>query len=298
MNCRRLICCAAALIVSAAAPLSLAQPACETTYIGVSGGDWDFDGNWDNNEPTSTLVACIPDDKVVVIPDGYDAEAEAVVIERDGTNAGVVYIELRGTLKLHDDSFVDGSIKIEFGAKLIAGNTLTIEGNGGEILGVAAFHADPPKIVDDGGSEVLTVTGFANDDRATSLVLHGAELAIDVALVNTAYVVADDGNLYLQTNGKSGSGFWIAENGADLRVLIEVSGSGKWEMVDNSSSGNLIQINAACTNLSGDVELSRGEFRVLENFETTGNLIARSEGATPTQVDIEVSINDSAKFGT
>ena len=76
-------------------------------------------------------------------------------------------------------------------------------------------------------------------------------------------------------------------------MKLPVSGSGEWKLVDDESSA--IEVHKPSTNLSGAVEITHGTLKVVESFDTTGNLIFKSvSGSEPA---IEISAGKKAEFG-
>jgi len=110
--------------------------------------------------------------------------------------------------------------------------------------------------------------------------------------VNNVLGASVEHAMKLSTWPKSGSGEWYANDGR-LEVLVSVSGSAKWRISGDSSEA-LIWINAECTDLSGNVELTQGTLDVDQNFCTSGNLTfdGRSTGTR-----IAVASLRSAQFG-
>jgi len=270
-----------------------AQPTCETTFAPVGGnqGDWSEDDNWTAGEPNSSLVACIPAGKTAIIPnDGtpYVANAEAVWIKRDGSSRGKVQISNESTLKLYANSQVDGELRLIFDeSHLTPQADLTITGNGGQIIG--GDYANPPEtgtaaLVNGSYSLTLECDPGGDGSQSQCVVLKGC-VDIQSALVNNAYVVADDGdtgpgvhtgNLRLSTNAKSGSGYWIASNNAAegkigrMVVDVAVSGAGQWLLTTHASAE--IIVNAACTGLTGPVTIQKGKLTLNADFDTNGDL--------------------------
>ncbi len=119
-----------------------------------------------------------------------------------------------------------------------------------------------------------------------TLTLQGSSLELRgrwetcLPLINNASVIADEcqNNLIVSADGNTGSGFWIAEVDSTpyvygptvLQIEGSVSGSGTWKIESNAK----IVINAACTALTGDVNLSHSSamLDVNQNFSTSGNL--------------------------
>lgn len=83
----------------------------------------------------------------------------------------------------------------------------------------------------------------------------------------------------------------VTSNGV-LLVLKEVQGIGRWELIDHENA--VIQINADCAHLTGEVWLQKGLLKVEQDFITSGKLKMESiSGSTPS---IEVSANTQASF--
>lgn len=153
-------------------------------------------------------------------------------------------------------------------------------------------------IDDDGtGAHKLTLEDSCTGapSRSCSLVVHGSG-RIKVTLENNTYVVADNGNgdgscpgggdcsLRLETDPKSGTGFWIAEDAVSgtagqLYVDADVTGSGTWQLIDDEDAEIVI---ASCCSVSGDVDVSHGTFEVADGaaFCTTGDLDFDSSPST------------------
>jgi hypothetical protein len=261
---------------------ALAQFTCNTTFTGTIDEDWEDDDNWDNDAPNSTKTACIPDDKLVEIKSA--AEAKAIWIQRDGSNRGVLQVCYEvNSLRLYENSLIDGVLQLEGGTDLIVDDSLTITGDGGEISFLAFQY--PARILSASANDTLTLQGTDNDSRSTSLVLHGT-IEIEAPLVNNAYVVADEGDIVLKTNAKSGNGRWVAgynstkQTTGRLIVDVAVSGSGTWELKEHANA--LIIVNAECTALTGDVIVQKGAINLYADFDTSGNVELKSvSGSNP-----------------
>jgi hypothetical protein len=264
---------------------AVAQPMCDTNYIGLNDGDWETLGNWDFGAPDNTKVACIPSDKMVDINSA--AEAKAIWIKRSGATQGTLEVYYSRSLKLYEDSQIDGILELEGQTVLPAelliapdaqhNNALTITGNGGSIVGLVGFGGFPV-LRGSTGNEQLTITGGSMRD--TSLVVHG-RLELKVNLINNAYVVADHGDLKLTTNAKSGTGTWAAERDytggtshGRLVVDAEVTGGGTWTLGDHASAK--IEFNVDCTQLTGNFSVQRGTLQIDADLTTSGSLDIQS----------------------
>lgn len=295
------------LAVCAAAQSTFAQPSCETTFTPLVGnsGYWDDDDNWTVQEPDSTLVACIPPGKTAIVKNyngtPYVANAEAIWIKADGSSRGKVTLEYETQLKLYDDSQIDGDLQLNFPEAMLTPQAdLTITGDGGAIVGGSWYNLDEsiysPLI---NGSYTLTLECDPQGGGSLSecVVVRG-HVDIAAPLVNNAYVIADNqhtgpgvskGNLRLSTNGKSGSGYWIASNNASwgtvghMVVDVSVTGSGTWVLADHA--GAKITVNTALTGLTGDVQVHKGTLNLNANFTTTGDLEFKSVGGSTPQIN-------------
>ena len=118
-------------------------------------------------------------------------------------------------------------------------------------------------------------------------------------------MVADDVEPLIlsgQPKDSTAGGFWIAEQDpvtqsvGQLNVDVEVTGGGKWELVNHANAR--ITINTPCYNLTGPVDLTQGTLELNESFWTSGNLLMQSVGSPPQSAPaIEMATGKSARFG-
>ena len=207
--------------------------------------------------------------------------ANAKTIDAEPDSQIFVYQETTLTLHGATTSTVDG-VLCAWGdntaanvGEIIINDNHTIQGDGGQILGVNSFPHQP--IIKTASGKQLTIepTGATNT-RANSVLLIGV-WDVQADLVNDAFVIAapnqalGDNEMNLTTNDKSGSGFWIAEGDATMIVEVEVTGAGKWELTDNDNAE--IRIDSPVLCVTGDVEVTKGTFHVNQaKFFTQGQL--------------------------
>lgn len=282
---------------------SLAQPVCETNFTGNAGNDsWHDPANWFPSSPDSTLVACIPADKIVRIHEFGNYDAEAVWVKRDANGAGLLrlYREIAGTvrLRLYADSQVDGTLEIGLKGALQAMNDITIKGTNGDIFGTYYQSSIEGSLDGINGGSVITFKNGANGGtRANSITVHGTLLVQTPVINDKAFIVADTGllkfNYYdIRPSTTTKGGYWIAEKAPSaelagtLNFQIPVSGYGTWQLVNHDEATILIV--ATCKKNGGPVFLQRGRFEVKDGnasdgiFMTTGRLTMESvNGAEP-----------------
>jgi len=291
-----------AVLVGASLP-ACAQ-VCTTTFTDSQGDhDWNTLSNWTLGlRPTATDVVCIQAGKLALIQtSGPDGVCKALIVNRVGSSRGVVNILVNKSLTIFGDaitpvnSIVDGDLVLGDNTRLKLGNDLTIKGSGGRIRG-NPYSVNAKIESTDATLRTLTLEGASTTNRGKSLVAD-LGLVFDVALVNKAFVVANWGNTEINEGG-SGNGNWVAErypfNGqyGILHVNTAITGSGSWLIQTHDEAE--IQINAACTALSGDFAMTDGVFNVNANFTTTGDLDVM--GARTVESTINIAAGATATF--
>lgn len=315
------------MTISAAARGQGPTPAdCTITWTGNIDTVWQTQGNWSTGVlPSPTDIACIPPDAFVEVDSNtppLDVEAGALVLQADNVGETIVLVEVGTSLKIHDDSTIDGLLVLLRGTLQIVGTLTFYGGSGGGVRGILEpFQTDPtPRIVGllGPGPEfpILIIQGADNNNVSTSMLLSGI-LDVNMDLINNGIVYADlslthptgpPTGLALNGNKIRGSGIWRAlQPGGDpqelgggglspcglLQVNRQVTGSGIWRLVNGQCAR--IQINARCTRLTGSVEITNGTLEVNADFETTGNIdISSNLFLLP---KIEIAPGTRARFG-
>ncbi|HNQ24889.1 MAG TPA: hypothetical protein PKK06_17550 [Phycisphaerae bacterium] len=111
-------------------------------------------------------------------------------------------------------------------------------------------------------------------DEGTTLEVYG-EIDVQAKVVNNVRfgVKPISGHalpkMKLTGYPKSGSGVWFSQGGA-LEVDVAVSGSATWSISDDADA--VISMEADCTGLTGDVDISKGLLQIDANCCTTGDL--------------------------
>jgi hypothetical protein len=305
MNYRKVLIILTACFVTVAA-VGGAAVATDYTFTGNVDNTWMDPDNWDPN--TGPPGAS---DKAIIPPGEY--------VQTDAEDVGCLIIELQ----YDDDPFprrgelgiTEGSVFSLYGG---SGNDSTINGR---IAGRAhASSDDEPvlRIVNSttmigtetgsifcggagGSAEKLHINGESSDDVLTLQRAEnsdgfslGGNVEVHIALVHNSVVyVSSNRTIVLDTYAKSGNGlWWVQGTGATLEVDVAVSGSAKWFLEAPFGGSPTIQINAACTSLTGHVEIAAGTFDVNANFWTTGEITYR--GGT---IDVDGTSPISASFG-
>lgn len=284
-----------------------------TTFIPAE-GSWIASANWTEGrpdaDPEDLKIACIPPGKTCTIAwtvGGTAVEAAAIYIQADEIDGrGKIFVSNDTVLTLDDycDSWIEGDLFVEFpGGELVADGDVTIVGNGGDIDGDdrTPEEADPKSAILTTEGSTLTLEGYDNGSRDTSLVVRGA-FDIQADLVNNAYVIADtrtvgiinQGDLVLSDGDKSGSGYWMASYRSHpdpsvgtgrLRVEVEVTGGGTWVLADHVNSE--IVFNTDCTNLTGPMTIEKGVLMINADVTTTGDLEFASVGGSSPRIEVD-----------
>jgi len=230
----------------------------------------------------------IPVSMTCTIEDEPDAVCDFVTVY------GTLVIEHRANLTIDQDSTVDGLLSIEGDGRLNIDADLTITGDGGLIQGEFGSNASLNGVE---ATDTLTIAGATPGSRSTSLIVQGT-LTINVEPVNGAYVVAGEGDIYLDTNNKTGTsnGWWIAEANSGgtaaylLDVNVTITGSAHWLVQGHANAE--INFDAECTTLTGAVTMTNGKMTFNQDFKTDGALTIQSaSGSSPRMrvvKDIEV----------
>jgi len=280
------------IALTAVAPYASAA---DNTFDNVVSQFWDDGQNWSQSTPPdSSDNAIIPVGESCII---RFAGAEAMSFEVYGT----LTLNSSTDLTITHGSIVDGLVTVGASADLVIDNNLTIASNDDGVVRLTGGN-----IVDNGGDEVLTITNTCvNDDPDCSIDIRGfgevsVELVNDGAVVADVYNVDPGARLYLTTSGKSGSGQWVAEDGGILTVQTTVTGDGLWLIStgDTNSSESVIEIEAGCTCLGGDVWLHDGFFYASESFCTSGDLQYKSSNTgSPSVPLIRVDATETFNAG-
>jgi hypothetical protein len=275
--------------------------ATDFTFIGTDDNTWNDPDNWDpgTGPPGPSDKAIIPPTETVTT-DGEDVGCKILEIQRSDPNAGQLQITEGSTFTIYggsspdNDSIIHGFIVfVEHDTEtttpvLLFQNDVTLKGDKG---GIGSSSAKGILI---GSSDSVQLTIAKTGGNVFSVGSGSSDLDVVVELVNNAFVLSGVGTLRLMTNPKSGSGVWGAiSSGGKLQVDVAVSGSGSWELPWGESSGSPeIEINAACTSLTGPVLVRDGTFDINANFWTTGEIGFR--GGT---IDVDGTSPISASFG-
>lgn len=297
--------------------------ACATPNCGCPlecAGFWDLGSSWQGGEvPGPNDVAYIPEGHKAIVRDiqgGIDPVGAVKIDPHDDPEDLAQHTRIivgdGATLPIASSTYslVNGTLNVADGGTLQMNADHTIKGDGDILLEDNAVIGD-----DNGGGEILTIspnTGCSPLARSCAIVLW-SELGgeVRVGLVNDAYVVAsrpvshtEDAcenivpTLQLTTNVKTGSGYWIAEEDGHLKTTVEVKGDGTWVIEDWTVGCHKIIIDACCDEVTGDVQLSEGEFIVSANgyFCTTGD--AYLDGSAPQRgADLVSYSGRTAAFG-
>jgi len=287
-----------------------AQPSVAETvneFTGEVNDSWNIRGNWELGVPDNSHRAWIPSAKSCKVYNG-DNPAVADSIDVDGTLA----VDEEQTLTIDTDSRIDGTLTLEsygdYGAKLPLTASLTITGYGGKIQMGSHCEIDESS----GGPYVLTLESDCLEtlEAGCGLTLIGAG-EINTGLTNNGFVI---GSVWCEGAGQpppcalslnqtpvSGTGEWQAQDGGWLLANVLVTGSATWRISQGDSDADglsLIEINACCYDLSGEVILKNGTFKVNEDFCTEGDLTLAStdNGYETTDPAIDVACGAVARF--
>lgn len=243
-------------------------------------GVWDTPDNWtpDFGPPGAEDTAIIPVGTTCSVSSA-DQEAKRISVETGGelkVSAGktlVVHggapsssaitgtLRVFGTLEVHEDFEVDGTLFLSGGTLEIAANLV--------VVGTGVIDCGNGAVIKSVSGKTLTIENGAAGD----LFLIGGNVDIEVEFVNNAAVIVagTSNTMTLKTNPKRGDGSWRAINNATLKVDVSVHGNSNWFL----SFGNdtTLQINAECPDLGGDVEIVDGTLDANETFCTTGSLV-------------------------
>jgi hypothetical protein len=287
MNYRKVLIILTACFVTVAA-VSGAAIATDYTFTGEEDNTWNEAGNWnpEDGPPGSGDKAIIPFGYTVTT----DAEdAACLILDADGQ----VQITESSTLKIYggngNPSDVYGAIRfLAHGSE--SGDAVLEFQNPTVLQGPGLVAAENPAVrgIIRGTSGSTTLTIQRADEYTDPPLLTG-DIDIAVALINEAKVLASTNcTITLTTYAKSGSGVWESNGGGALLIVdVGVSGGGHWVV-----NGGEIEIDAACTSLSGPVTMSSGTFDIDANFWTTGEITY--SGGT---INVDGTSAISASFG-
>ncbi|HNQ21459.1 MAG TPA: hypothetical protein PKK06_00010 [Phycisphaerae bacterium] len=302
-------------------------------YPNVTGGNWGTPQYWDPQIPGVGDRAVIGEHQgELVIVQCYVTDERQVgsLLLHGGCNTRLL-IGHEGKLTVYQNSRIDGDgierhngACIEFyrfqpgaatsdcgAGELCIGADLTIAGDGGQILGNinSGQLENPPHCTQGSNPGIITSANVGGlpalltlqSDGQRPLQVHGY-IDIRAKLFNNARVGVEGVHNVMKLSRwpKTGSGEWYSAGGR-LEVHVPVTWNAMWRLYgdDNDDNVPLIWINAACTELAGNVEVSRGKLQVDEDFCTTGDLIL--QGVNNPQAPypgsrISVSAGKSAQF--
>ncbi len=243
-------------------------------------GGWNVVNNWKDSNGERTGYpdspednATIPSGKTVTVGDDprENSTVGAIVLENGGTIELYEYF----SLTINDNSTINGDILfkscgIDFCASLTIGEPLIVTGNG-RIRGGLNHHDLTPGYISGAQGDTLTI--------ASTFTIQGA-IEIKAELINNGVVLVNHAYDTLKLTewpkiGESGAKWKVTDG--KLYVQCQVTGGAKWILKGGQSSSLIFIKNDDDTNtsnLSGDVKLTGGTFRIDKTFCTTGDITA------------------------